>query len=207
MEIILATWNLHKIREIKDMLKPLKHIDLITLHAFPTYIPPEETGKTFKENAILKAEHAAKHLNKYAIADDSGLVVQGLQGEPGVYSSRYAGLDATDAGNRKKLLEHMQNFKSSDDRSAYFECTLALASPTGLVKSVTGICEGHIINEERGRNGFGYDSLFVKNDYEKTFAEIDEVTKNRISHRRKAIERLLTLLETFNKPYTALSSR
>lgn len=199
MEIVLATLNLHKVREFKDMLKFLDHVDLLSLHQFPHYVPPEETGVTFKENAILKAEHAAKHLNKWVLADDSGLVVPALKGEPGVYSRRYAGPEASDAENRKKLLEQMKNFESSDQRSAYFECSLAVAGPDGLKKCVTGLCEGHIIHQEKGRNGFGYDPLFVKNDYEKTFAELDETTKNRISHRRKAIERLSNFLETLNK--------
>lgn len=195
MEIVLATSNLHKIREFKEMLKHLSHIDLLSFHQFPDYIAPEETGLTFKENAILKAEHAAHYFNKWTIADDSGLVVPLLKGEPGVYSRRYAGPNATDAENRKKLLLEMQNLKSSEQRSAYYECCLAIASPQGLKKCATGICEGYISTEERGRNGFGYDPLFIKNDYEKTFAEINETIKNRISHRRKAFERILPSLE------------
>jgi XTP/dITP diphosphohydrolase len=195
MEIVLATSNLHKLREFKNMLKAFSHIDLLSLNQFSDYPIPEETGITFKENAILKAETAAKALNKWVLADDSGLVVPSLNGAPGVYSARYAGIGVTDADNRKKLLKAMHNLRDLE-RSAYFECAIALASPTGLKKCVTGICEGHIIDEERGNNGFGYDPLFVKNDYEKTFAELDEQTKNRISHRRKALERLMTFLET-----------
>lgn len=198
MEIVIATSNVHKIREFRDMLKPFLHIDLLSLHQFPHYVTPEETGQTFQENAIIKAEHAAKLLNKWVLADDSGLVVPALGGEPGVYSRRYAGADATDAENRKKLLYAMQNLDHFK-RSAYFECVLALASPEGLKKCVKGICEGYILSEERGRNGFGYDSLFVKNDYEKTFAEIEETTKNRISHRRKAFERLVAFLENLKE--------
>lgn len=195
MEILLASANLHKIREFRDMFKSLAHIELISLHQYSHYITPEETGQTFKENAILKAEHAAKHLNKWVLADDSGLVVPTLQGEPGVKSRRYAGPQATDMENRVKLLHAMEHLKAQE-RIAYFECSLALASPTGLKKCVEGICEGHIANEPRGRHGFGYDPLFIKNDYEKTFAELDETIKNRISHRRKAFERLLSFLET-----------
>lgn len=195
MEIVIASTNVHKIREFRDMLKRFSHLDLLSLSHFPDYQPVEETGSTFKENAILKAEHAAKHLNKWVLADDSGLVVPALKGEPGIYSRRYAGPDATDAENRHQLLDAMRSLKDSA-RTAYYECTIAIANPEGLKKCVTGICEGHILTNEKGRNGFGYDSLFVKNDYEKTFAEIDENTKNRISHRRKAIERLLTFLET-----------
>lgn len=194
MEIVLATSNSHKIREFKDMFKHFPHLELLSLHQFPHYQLPEEVGKTFQENAILKAEHAAKALNKWVLADDSGLVVPALKGEPGVFSSRYAGLDATDADNRKKLLKNMQHLEDLA-RSAYFECCLAIASPEGLKKCVIGNCEGYILEHERGRNGFGYDALFIKHDYDKTFAELDEGTKNRISHRRKAFERLTLFLE------------
>ncbi|CUI15712.1 Nucleoside-triphosphatase [Candidatus Protochlamydia naegleriophila] len=195
MEILLATTNLHKIREFREMCKPFSHLEILSLHQFPSYIAPVETGKTFKENAILKAEHAAKQLNVWAIADDSGLVVPFLQGQPGIYSRRYAGPEACDADNRKKLLQEMARLTTQEDRSAYYECCLAVANSSGLKKCVQGVCEGFILTEAKGRYGFGYDSLFVKNDYEKTFAELDETIKNRISHRRKAFERLAAFLE------------
>lgn len=198
MEIVIASSNLHKVREFRDMLRPLKHIEILSLKHFPKYEPPEEDKSSFKENAAAKAEHAAKTLNKWVLADDSGLVVPALNGEPGVISRRYAGLQATDAENRKKLLERMQGF-SDDERTAYFECCLALASPEGLKKSVTGTCEGFIISHERGNQGFGYDALFVKNDYDKTFGELDENTKNRISHRRKAFEKMALYLEVLRE--------
>ncbi|HEY4832658.1 MAG TPA: XTP/dITP diphosphatase [Waddliaceae bacterium] len=194
MEIVLATHNLHKVREFREMLKTLKNVDVVSLLNFPDYHLPEETGKTFCENAVLKAEHAAKALNRWVLADDSGLVVPALQERPGVYSQRYAGEDASDAENKKKLLDEMQHLVEIE-RSAYFECCLALASPEGLKKTVTGKCEGYIASKERGRNGFGYDPLFIKNDYKETFAELDEHTKNRISHRRKALDKLLAILE------------
>jgi XTP/dITP diphosphohydrolase len=195
MEILIATTNLHKIREFKEMCKAFAHLEILSFHQFPDYVSPEEEGHSFKENAIVKAEHAAKHLNKWVLAADSGLVVPRLKGKPGIYSRRFAGNDATDEDNRKKLLLEMRQLTNQDDRSAYYECCLAVASPNGLEKCVQGICEGFILNEARGRNGFGYDSLFVKNDYEKSFAEIDETVKNRISHRRKAFERLSAFLE------------
>lgn len=199
MEIVLATTNSHKVREFKDMLKLFPQLEVLTLHHFPGYEVPKETASTFQDNAIIKAEHAAKTLQKWVLADDSGLVVPSLQGQPGILSRRYAGPQATDAENRKKLLQAMQGFDMLK-RAAYYECSLAISSPGGLKKCVTGICEGFISIEEKGRNGFGYDPLFVKNDYDKTFAELEEATKNRISHRRKAFERLTSFLETLKAP-------
>ncbi len=198
MEIVLATQNVHKIREFREMLKNLTKCDLLSLYNFPTYTCPEETGATFEENASLKALHAAKTLNKIVIADDSGLVVPALNNEPGVRSRRYAGDDATDAENRKKLLDALEG-KSELHRAAYFECCLVLATPEGIKKTVRSTCEGYIIEEERGRNGFGYDPIFVKHDYDKTFAELDESTKNRISHRHKAVEKMLSSIESIKK--------
>jgi len=198
MELIIASHNLHKIREFREMLKAIENLDVFTLRDFPDYKSPEETGSTFQENAILKAEHAAKNLGKWALADDSGLVVPALSGKPGVFSRRFANDDATDVENRQKLIQEMENLDELD-RSAYFECSLALASPKGLKKGVTGTVEGTIATNEKGRHGFGYDPLFVKNDYDKTFAEIEEATKNKISHRRKAFEKMLTTIETLEK--------
>jgi XTP/dITP diphosphohydrolase len=195
MEILLATTHLHKIREFKALFKSFSHLEMLSFYHFPHYVAPEETGLSFKENAILKAEHAAKKLNKWVLADDSGLFVSALNGKPGIYSNCYAGVDATDAANQQKLLHAMQALETWEERMAYFECSLALASPLGLKKCVQGICEGFIAKESKGRHGFGYDSLFIKHDYEKTFAELDETVKNRISHRRKAFERISSLLE------------
>jgi len=195
MEIVIASHSVHKIKEFRDMFKIFKHIDVSSLLNYPQYSLPEETGNSFKENAIQKAVDAALVLNKWVLADDSGLVVPSLNGEPGIFSRRYAGNEATDAENRQKLLAKMLEFQN-EKRSCYFECCLALASPEGLQKVVFGTCEGVIINEERGRNGFGYDSLFIKSEYDKTFAEIEESTKNRISHRRKAFEMLNSTFET-----------
>jgi XTP/dITP diphosphohydrolase len=194
MELVLATHNLHKVREIREMLKHLKNLDLYSLLNFPEYELPEETGETFEENARLKAEHAAAALNQWVLADDSGLVVPSLKGSPGIYSKRYAGEDATDGDNRQKILKEMEGMEDLQ-RSAYFECCIVLATPDGVKKTATGTIEGTITEKEKGRNGFGYDAIFLKNDYDKTFAELDEQTKNRISHRRKAIDKLITFLE------------
>ncbi|MDP1879459.1 MAG: RdgB/HAM1 family non-canonical purine NTP pyrophosphatase [Parachlamydiaceae bacterium] len=194
MELILATHNLHKIREFRDLFLALPHIELLSLLQFPGYIAPEETGKTFKENALLKAEHVAKSLNRLVLSDDSGLVVPALNGEPGILSARYAGLHKNDFDNNTKLLQSMSKL-DGDARTAYYECCLVIADPSGVKKCVEGICEGKIAHSPRGRNGFGYDALFIKNDYEKTFAELERI-KNQISHRRKAFERLRSFLES-----------
>lgn len=195
LELVIASTNIHKVREFKTMLKPLVKFDLLSLSDFPNYVPPEETGKTFEENATLKAEHAAKVLNRWVIADDSGLVVPALSGAPGVYSARYAGNDATDLENRKKLLDEIQHLME-EDRQAFFECSIALASPAGLKKCVKGTCEGVLLTKDRGGSGFGYDPLFVKHGYSKTFAELGESVKNRISHRRKALDKIILSLES-----------
>ncbi|MBN4067494.1 XTP/dITP diphosphatase [Simkania negevensis] len=194
MDIVLATNNLGKIREFRTIFKEQKEVDLLSLRDFSHYTPPSESGKTFEENALLKAVHAARTLAKWAVADDSGLVVPALNNAPGVYSARYSGEGATESKNRAKLLREMQGLQA-EQRYAYFECCLVLANADGYKKTVRGICEGWISDEERGCHGFGYDSLFVKHDYDKTFAELDESIKNRISHRRKAIDKLLIALE------------
>jgi len=182
-------------REFRSMLKGVLRIDLLGLCDFPCYVPPEETGKTFEENAVLKAVHAAQTLNRWVIADDSGLVVPALNGAPGVFSARFAGSDATDLENRKKLLDKMQHILD-EDRLAFYECCIALASPSGLKKCVKGTCEGHLLARDRGGSGFGYDPLFVKHGYSKSFGELEESTKNRISHRRKALDKLIPSLDS-----------
>lgn len=194
MELVIASRNMHKIREFRSMLRSLKKCDLLSLVDFSDYEPPEESGQTFEENAILKAVHAATRLQHWVIADDSGLVIPALNGAPGVYSRRYAGEEATDRDNRLKLLKQMAHLEEGL-RQGYFECCIALAGPDGLKKCVRGVVEGIIVHQERGRQGFGYDPLFIKHEYGKTFAELDEETKNRVSHRRKALDKLLPTLE------------
>jgi len=194
MQLVIASRNVHKIREFRAMLKSLPKFDILSLIDFPNYQPPEETGSSFEENSILKAEHAAKALNRLVIADDSGLVIPALGGAPGIYSRRYAGPQATDKENRVKLLQDMLHLQEPY-RQGYFECMISLASPDGIKKTVKGTCEGTITDQERGSKGFGYDPIFVKFEYGKTFAEIEEDIKNRISHRRKALDKLLPSLD------------
>lgn len=195
MELVIASKNVHKIREFRTMLKPLSALDVYSLLDFPNYTPPPETGTSFEENATIKAEHAAAHLGKTVIADDSGIVIPALDGQPGIYSARYAGEKASDKENRHKLLREMAHLKETE-RAAYYECCIVIATPDRQKKVAHGFCEGEILLAERGSLGFGYDSLFRKNDYSKTFAEINEETKNRISHRRRAIEKALPYLES-----------
>lgn len=195
IELVIASTNVHKVREFRSMLKPFLKADILSLCDFHQYLPPEETGKSFEENASLKAVHAAKELNRWVLADDSGLIVPALNGAPGILSARYAGNDASDLENRKKLLDEMQHLLD-DDRQAFFECCIALAAPSGLKKCVKGTCEGQILTKERGGSGFGYDPLFVKHGYNKSFAELGETIKNRVSHRRKALDKLLLSLES-----------
>ena len=195
-QIVLATKNVHKVRELRSMLQAFVQLDILSLHDFPHYMPPEETGATFQENAILKATHAAKELNQWTLAEDSGLIVPSLLGKPGVFSHRYAGPNASDRDNRKKLLQEMLNLHE-EDRLAYFECTIALASPEGsLYKATSSVCEGSILTEEKGGGGFGYDPLFIKHGYSKSFSELEESIKNQISHRRKALDKILPSLES-----------
>ena len=195
-KIVIASKNVHKIRETREMLSAIPHLDIWSLLDFPGYSPPEERGKSFEENASLKAIDAAKQLKIWAIGDDSGLVVPALNGEPGIFSSRYAGKNASDKENRKKLLQEMSPLLD-EDRSAYYISAVALASPEGsLKKCAIATCEGRILEIEKGGGGFGFDPLFVKNEYSKTFAELEERIKNHISHRRKALDKIIPLLES-----------
>ena len=198
MNLVIASTNVHKIREFRDLFKDLPGYEIFSLHDFPDYKPGPEEGSDFEEIAIQKAVDAAKSLKQLVLAEDSGLVVPSLNNEPGIFSRRYAGEDATDRENRAKLLENLGD-KADLDRSAYFVCSIAIANEEGLLKNVTARCEGEITTEEKGRGGFGYDTLFRKHDYEKTFAELDEDVKNRISHRCKAFEKLAFFLESLNR--------
>jgi XTP/dITP diphosphohydrolase len=195
VELVIASTNVHKIREFRAMLKPYSGFDTLSLCDFPSYIPPEETGASFEENAKTKAVHAARTLGRWVLADDSGLIVPSLNGTPGIFSARYAGNDATDLDNRKKLLSEMGHLMD-EDRHAFYECWIALASPEGLKKTARGTCEGTLLMQERGGSGFGYDPLFVKHGYNKSFAELGDAIKNRVSHRRKALDKILSALES-----------
>ena len=186
-DIVISTGNAHKLEEIGAILKDLDY----NIHSLKDVnldnLEIEESGKTFEHNALIKARTVAKLTNMITIADDSGLEVDAIGKKPGIYSSRYAGENATDAENREKLLKALKNTAASH-RTARFVCCIAVVFPDGKEFVVRGTCEGTIAFEEKGDNGFGYDSLFIVDNYNKTFAELPSSIKNAISHRAKALE-------------------
>ena len=199
MKLLLASHNFGKVKEFKELFKALDFIELMSLNDFPSYLPPEETGVTFKENAVLKAQHAANALNVWTLADDSGLSVPILENRPGVYSARYRGIDATDQENCNQLLTELLPYPTSEQRVAYYECCLVICSPTEVKKCVEACCAGEIALAAKGNHGFGYDPLFIKNEYGKTFGELDPSVKKRVSHRAKAVEKLIPFLESLRE--------
>lgn len=184
--IVLATSNKSKIVEIADLLKNFPVI-IKTLDDFGPIPEVEEDGNTFEENAYKKASFTAKVLGLPALSDDSGIVVDALDGAPGIYSARYGGADATDEERCAKLLEEL---KDNPNRKAAFECAISIAIPTGAALTYEARCEGLITKQPIGKNGFGYDPLFYYPPLEKTFAEISRKEKSRVSHRGKALREI-----------------
>ncbi|WP_424245983.1 XTP/dITP diphosphohydrolase [Elusimicrobium posterum] len=193
MKILLATANQHKVKELREILTKSckgKDIELMTLNDFPSFSMPEETGLTIKENAVIKAVAAAKFSGIPSLADDTGLEVEVLNGAPGVKSARYAGEDCdTEENNRKLLLELDGLFLGQ--RGAKFRTVACLAQPDGTNVTNEGTIDGFIGFGYRGNNGFGYDPLFIVKGKGKTLAELTEEEKNKISHRKKAFEKIL----------------
>lgn len=187
-KIVLATGNQGKVREMSDVLaefgfEVIAQTDL-------GIESPEETGLTFVENALLKARHAAKMSSLPAIADDSGLVVRALNGEPGLYSARYAGIDGVlaDVENRKKLLQKLEKIPAGQRQAKFVSCIVFLQHETDPSPVIAeGECEGEITFNEKGENGFGYDSLFFYPEKNCTFAEMETSEKKKLSHRAKAL--------------------
>ena len=188
--LVIATGNTHKTEEIRKLLGP--YIKIIEdLKSYPEIGEIEETGLNFEENASLKASAVGEFLgeNFLVLSDDSGLEVCALSGEPGVYSARYAGENASDDENRKKLLRKLNEIDSDmSDWSASFKCVMTLVKGSDKLATFEGSVQGTICEEERGENGFGYDSIFIPEGYENTFAELPSETKNSISHRYQALE-------------------
>ncbi|MED4855754.1 XTP/dITP diphosphatase [Bacillus atrophaeus] len=192
-EAIIATHNPGKVKEFKDILAP-KGYDVKSLADIGFLEEIEETGHTFEENAVLKAEAVAKVVNKMVIADDSGLSVDNLGGSPGVYSARYAGEQKDDTANINKVLQELKGIEK-EQRTARFRCALAVSIPGKETKTVEGHVEGYIAEEPKGENGFGYDPIFIVKDKDKTMAELTSDEKNKISHRANALKKLSQLLE------------
>ena len=184
--LVLATTNQNKVREFRQFVSKFP-VTVKSLSDFGPLPGVVEDGSTFDENAYKKAHHYAKVLGIPAIADDSGLVVEALSGAPGVRSARYAGEDASDQDNCRKLLAEMEG---QGNRKASFVCVLSIAVPSGPALTYEASCEGTILDTPRGSNGFGYDPLFFYEPCGKTFAEISMEEKNKVSHRGKVLSEL-----------------
>jgi XTP/dITP diphosphohydrolase len=195
MQLIVATRNTHKTREIEQILgAELVVRDLTT---YPEISGITESGTSFEENAKLKAVAVSRKLPGLVIADDSGLEVEALGGAPGIHSARYAGASASDKERIAKLLSRLAEVDSkSNQRRARFRCVLAVARNGQVLATFEGIVEGKIAERPRGSHGFGYDPIFIPNGCEQTFAELPEKVKNNISHRAKAIQKLEANLPT-----------
>lgn len=195
MDIVVATNNKGKLAEIRHMLP---EYNVFSQHDVGADIDVDETGSTYEENALLKAEGVRPYTDKLIIADDSGLEVDALGGAPGLYSARYAGDGTTPDDGMKKLLKNLSGVPF-EKRSAHFVCCIVLLEPNGEKHVFRGKCSGYILNEKRGANGFGFDPLFWFKEYDKTFAELDEDIKNKVSHRHLALEKLAGFLkENYN---------
>ena len=185
MKIILATKNQKKVEELKAMLTDLD-VNILSLSDFPDIPEVEETGITFAENAELKSTAIARATGKIALADDSGLEVDALGGQPGVYSNRFAGPGASDRDKYMRILELLDGVPD-EKRTARFRAAVAVSTPNGDTTIVEGSCEGQIAHEPRGDQGFGYDPIFYLPEFNKTMAELTPEAKNAISHRGKAL--------------------
>ena len=191
--LLIATRNAHKTREIGQMLGSGWRVS--DLLSFPHSPAMEETGATFEENAMLKALGISQVFTGLVLADDSGLEVDALGGAPGVRSARFAGGNANDAENRRALIQLLKNLRGGEWK-ARFRCVMVLATQGELLGSFEGTVEGKVIPEERGFGGFGYDSMFIPNGYSETFAELQPEIKNSLSHRGRALAKVLEFLRS-----------
>jgi XTP/dITP diphosphohydrolase len=191
--LLLATSNLHKLEEYRAIFSDLP-LRLLSLSEIQLDIDVEESGSTFAENAKLKACTYAQISRMLTLADDSGLEIDALGGAPGVYSARYLGRETSYEERFRVILEQLKGLPL-DQRSARFRCVIAIAEPSGEVRMVEGVVEGVIADRPRGTRGFGYDPIFYLPELGKTFAELEPVVKNRISHRARAAQAARKLLE------------
>jgi XTP/dITP diphosphohydrolase len=192
MKIVLATGNQGKVRELKSILADFD-IEVLSLQDFPEIGDIIEDGTTFAENAIKKAREVTQAIGLVALADDSGLEVDFLDGAPGIYSARFAGEGRSDLDNNQKLLG-LLNDVPEDKRTARFRCVIAITTPCGDVFTANGTCEGIVGREMKGDKGFGYDPLFYLPEHDQTFAELDLGLKNQISHRGRALAKAKVVL-------------
>ena len=191
MKIVFATNNKHKLEEIEDILG--KHFEIVSLAEIGCHEDIPETGLTLEENARQKSTYIVEHYNHDCFADDTGLEVDALNGEPGVHSARYAeGTDHDSEANMRKLLSKMSNVK---DRTARFRTVISLII-NGVEHQFEGRVEGRIATEKHGKEGFGYDPIFIPEGYDKSFAELGEEVKNQISHRARAVKKLAEYLSS-----------
>jgi XTP/dITP diphosphohydrolase len=195
MQLIVATRNTHKTREIGQILGSGSAVRDLTTH--PEISETTESGTSFEENAKLKAIAVSKKLPGLVIADDSGLEVEALGGAPGIHSARYAGANASDKEKIAKLLRQLAKVDAKNDqRRARFRCVLAIARNGQILATIEGAVEGKIAERQRGSHGFGYDPIFIPDGLQETFAELPEELKNNMSHRAKAIRKLRAKLLT-----------
>lgn len=195
-ELLIATKNTGKIKEIETLLAD-SPIIVRSLQEFENIVEPHETGSTFAENAILKAVYYAEKTGITALADDSGLEVEILDGRPGVLSARYAGETASDEKRVLKILGELEGVKENK-RQAQFVCVIAIADKNGIVKRIEeGVCEGKIAFSPMGKNGFGYDPIFIPNGFSDTFGVISQEIKQKISHRARAMAKMVGFLRNF----------
>ncbi len=193
MEVVVATGNQGKLREIRRLCAD-RGIEVLGLDAFPGAPVVVEDGATFAENAFKKALALARFSGRLTLADDSGLTVSALDGAPGVHSARFAGPEADDGANNRKLLAALQGIPTAS-RQAAFCCVMALCLPNGECQNFEGRLEGVLLDKPRGSEGFGYDPLFLVREYGKTLAELPLEVKNRISHRGQALRQVLDWLQ------------
>ncbi|MHB8073207.1 XTP/dITP diphosphatase [Desulfosporosinus fructosivorans] len=194
MKIILATQNQGKVRELRELLVD-EEIEVLSLLDIPDWEDVEENGVTFAENAAIKAREAVRRTGLIALADDSGLEVDALDGAPGVYSARYAGEPKDDERNNDKLL-HLLEMTPENKRTARFRCALVMATPYGEEYLTEGAVEGQILTQRRGSDGFGYDPLFYLPEFARTMAELTLTEKNTLSHRAQAFRKVIPILRT-----------
>jgi XTP/dITP diphosphohydrolase len=202
IRLVLGTRNRKKGQEMIELLRPpwepnrrLDRLAIGLLDEYPDAPEVVEDGATFAANAAKKAAETARALRQWVLADDSGLAVDALGGAPGVHSARYAGTHGDDTANNVKLLDALAKVPDAQ-RGAAFICALALADPNGAIRAeAAGACRGRITHEPRGRNGFGYDPLFLIAEYHRTFGELSPLVKHQLSHRSRAFARLRPLLD------------